>query len=110
MANELKANESTAPQPVPVVTNPDNIRAVYANNAGFGATMTDVEMIFTQVAQGIGAKGELRPENRVVAIVTIPIMQVAQAIAGLSAVLSAYQGNAEAFKKQREQNIAAQKK
>jgi hypothetical protein len=110
MANEHKANQSTAPQPVPDVINPDDIRAVYANNAGFGTTMTDVQMIFTQVGQGTGPNGELRPENRVVAIVTIPIMQVAQAIAGLSTVLSAYQGNVEAFKKQVEQNNAAQQK
>jgi hypothetical protein len=110
MATEHKANESTALQPVPDVINPDNIRAVYANNAGFGATVTDVQMIFTQVGQGTGTNGELRPENRIVAIVTIPIMQVAQAIAGLNAVLSAHQANIEAFKKQAEQNIAAQKK
>jgi hypothetical protein len=110
MATESKLNKSQAPQPVPAVKNPDNIRSVYANNAGFGATMTDAQMIFTQVAQGTGVNGELIPENRVVAMVTIPIVQVAQMIEGLNALLSAHQGNVEAFKKQVEQHIAAQKK
>ena len=110
MATERKANETTAPQPVPVVTNPDNIRAVYANNAGFGATITDVQMIFTQVGHGNGTDGKLRLENRVVAMVTIPISQVVDAIAGLNAILAAHEGNVQAFKKQFEQHIAAQKK
>lgn len=110
MATEPNANKPTAPQPAPVVKNPDNIRAVYANNAGFGATMTDVQMIFTQVTQGTGASGELHLENRVVAIVTIPITQVVQVIAGLNAIISAYQDNVKAFNMQVEQHIAAQKK
>ena len=110
MATEPKANKSAAPQPVPDVRNPDNIRSVYANNAGFGATVTDVQMFFTQVGQGTDANGALSPENRVVAIVIMPISQLADAIAGLTAILSVYQSNVEAFKKQVEQNIAAQKK
>ncbi|MGH9344182.1 MAG: hypothetical protein ACRD19_10515 [Terriglobia bacterium] len=71
--------------------------------------MTDVQMIFTQVTQGSSESGELRPENRVVAIVTIPILQVAQMIAGLNSIFLTYQGNFEAFKKQAEQQFAAQK-
>jgi len=69
--------------------------------------MTDVQMIFTQVGHGNGTDGELRLENRVVAMVTIPISQVVDAIAGLNAILSAHQGNVEAFKKQIEQHNSA---
>jgi hypothetical protein len=62
------------------------------------------------LTQGSNERGELQSENRVVAIVTIPILQVEQLAAGLQNMLAAHRANAEAFKKKAEESLAAQKK
>jgi hypothetical protein len=108
MTTKPPLNEQVNAHQIPVVKNPDNIRAVYANNAGFGATMTDVQIVFTQVTQGTDANEELCPENRVVSIVTIPISQVSQAISGLSQLLKIYESNVASLQKHVEQQTSTQ--
>jgi len=83
--------ESTSSLPsidTPIVQNPDNVRPVYANTLGISATLTDVQLIFTQVYQGSGNDGgAVEPKNSVVAMVTIPLAVVAQLSDGLKTTL-----------------------
>ena len=90
------------PQPVapPPVSNPDGIRAVYSNFMGVSVTVTDVEIVFTQVGQNTGATGESSLENRIVAKVKIPISQVQPLIQVLTTSVAHHTERAKEFLKQ----------
>ena len=67
------------PQDVPV-TNPNNVKSVYANFFGVNATMTDFTITFFQLGQTPGGG---KPTNEVQAVVTLPMA----AVEGLQQVL-----------------------
>ena len=85
MANSTKTPTKprlTRPQDVPV-TNPNNVKSVYANFFGVSATMTDFTIIFLELGRSPGAVGDQNQTNEVKAIVTLPMA----AVEGLQQVL-----------------------
>jgi hypothetical protein len=55
------------------VTNPNNLAAVYSNNFGVSATMTDFTIYFLEVGQMPGDKTVIQKQE-VKAVVTLPLM------------------------------------
>jgi hypothetical protein len=73
------------PQNVPI-TNPDNVKAVYANHFGVSATMTDFTIYFLELGQVPGLKGSVHTQE-MKAIVTLPLMVAAGMIQVLQQVM-----------------------
>lgn len=105
-----KKEKLMSPLAIPEVTNPDVVKSVYANNVGIGATLTDAQLIFTQIGQGSSETGKLRTENRVVSIVTLPILQAEQMVRMLQGMLAAHKENTEAFMKKAQEQTAVSNK
>jgi hypothetical protein len=55
------------------VTNPTDLAAVYSNNFGVSATLTDFTIFFLELGQVPGVAGSI-PKQEVKAIVTLPLM------------------------------------
>jgi hypothetical protein len=70
------------PTPDIPITNPNNLVAVYSNNFGVSATMTDFTIYFLEVGQTPAGKSVVKKQE-MKAIVTLPLV----AAAGLQEVM-----------------------
>jgi len=88
------------------ITNPKNLEAVYSNNFGLSATMTDFTIYFLEIGQVPGAKGATVEKQELKAIVTLPLM----AVGGLQQVLQQIQDRMKKMMRQAQENAQAQVK
>jgi hypothetical protein len=72
------------------IENPDQVRPVYSNSFGAGATMTDFTLFFTLVNQMPGVNGPV-PSHELKAAVTVPLTLAAPLIQVLQQVIQNHQ-------------------
>jgi hypothetical protein len=87
------------------ITNPKDLVAVYSNNFGVSATMTDFTIYFLEIGQIPGEKGVTTSKQELKAIVTLPLL----AASGLQQVLLQVQERAAELMKLAKANASVKK-
>lgn len=92
------------------ITNPNGLKAVYANHFGVSATMTDLTLHFLEMGQVPSGKGGSASHLEVKAIVTIPMLMGSGLIEALQQALQSQAKGLQTTLKQLQEQAAGGKK